>query len=95
MTLDYRKFKKINLKVDSFFLPFCLQAEARVLMQWYVNCYLFKCKPYHCLLSECIAQYYNRISVGAIEANLQYIIKVYFFMMHIFKIQKRLIRIQE
>ena len=33
MALDYRKFKKINLKFDCFFLPFFLQAEARVLMQ--------------------------------------------------------------
>jgi hypothetical protein len=36
MALDYRKFKKINLKMDCFFLPFILQAEARVLMQWNV-----------------------------------------------------------
>jgi hypothetical protein len=36
MTLDYRKFKKINLKVGCFFLPFFLQTEARVLMQWNV-----------------------------------------------------------
>jgi len=36
MTLDYRKFKKINLKVDCFWLAFFLQAETRVLMQWYV-----------------------------------------------------------
>lgn len=33
MTLDYTKFKKINLKLDCFYLPFSLQADARVLMQ--------------------------------------------------------------
>jgi hypothetical protein len=38
MTLDRRKFKKINFKVDCFWLAFFLQAEARVLMQWNVIC---------------------------------------------------------
>jgi len=33
MTLNYRKFKKINLKVDCFWQAFFLQAEDRVLMQ--------------------------------------------------------------
>ena len=83
MALDFRKFKKINLRVDCFFLPFFLQAEATVLIQWYViDIFLNES------LTIAYCQYYNGINVGPTEATLQYIIEVYFFLMHVYIIIK-------
>lgn len=62
MTLDYRKFKKINLKLDCFFLPFFLQAEARVLRQQYVIAIFLNES-----LTIAYSQYYNGISVGQLK----------------------------
>jgi len=78
MALDYRKFKKINLKLDCFFLPFFLPAEATVLMQWYVIVIFLNES-----LTIAYCQYYNGNNVGTIEATAQHIIKVYFFLMRI------------
>jgi hypothetical protein len=78
MALDYRKFKKINLKLDCFFLPFFLQAEATVLMQWYVIVIFLNES-----LTIAYCQYYNGINVGTIEATAQYIIEVCVFLMHV------------